>query len=276
MKKGGVRIRVFLYLAVLGIVAFFFLRLTKPEKLAVIVAEPSANSPHSAVPSAEASATREARALAKRLLTGNEKIKWGHGNQVFFREGKANGRIAAKGEFSSVYRDSAKDTAISPDELDRLSSAYAELQEVRGAYEAEIAKVEAKPDVVHIEIPPYPEAGGRLMELMKMEFQKQLGTERGNQSFLNMEEWMETLFGGAGLDNQTLDVRFNRIEVNGDAVYQVDNKRVALQTRPIPDSGVSRFTNASSSSSVYLSQMDSGSLSYFTPYFTKLLPPVRQ
>lgn len=101
---------------------------------------------------------------------------------------------------------------LEPDEVARLKEVYVYCQQVRTEFEAEIAEVLAI-DASHarIRIPPYPQAGARLEQMLVEELTAELGEESFERVDGSLGETFEVAFKGFGTGAQLLEV-----ELGGD------------------------------------------------------------
>ncbi|PTY05756.1 hypothetical protein DB347_15445 [Opitutaceae bacterium EW11] len=98
-----------------------------------------------------------------------------------------------------------QDVPLTDEEVERLVGTVSEAISILGAFELSIARINATADRIHVEVPPYPKAGDRIIEILKEGFSQAIGAERAGRIWLALQENLSAEFNRFGQGQQTID-----------------------------------------------------------------------
>lgn len=168
----------------------------------------------------------------------------------------------------SFVRERAQGLNLTETEIKALGRSFAYHQQVRAAFEAELATITPTDDAVTITIPPYPAAGQHLRELWLADLTATLGAERSAALAERMQPLMDLHFRGFGRDNQQIVLTPGaRQEHDGAQLYDVRWYRISIYPQSDP-----RFTASSGSGRMPLPLIEGGELTNYVKYIRELKP----
>lgn len=169
-----------------------------------------------------------------------------------------------------LMRSYGQDLHLTESEMKALLDSYVFHQQVRSAFEAEVAQMTLSSDALTILVPPYPKVGRRLYEMWSGEVTETLGAERADLLLKRIMPLAEPLFHGFGQDTQQIVVKMSASTPREES-YEVTRTQTATKPRPsISGEKSSLFTGNSSGYTVTGQNLDGGEFANFAPYFRQL------